>query len=295
MADDHPGTARGSDLTLSGFEDFSIEVTTRSRQAVELCRRNLRPGTRVYIAFIPGDSYHDSVRVAGELKAAGFEPVPHVAARSLASFTQLNDFLARLDGEAGVTRLLLVGGDPDPPVGPYESSLGVMETGLLGKRGFEAIGFAGHPEGHPVLQQLLLETALKAKLTHAAEQALHTWLVTQFSFAAAPVIAYARRLREIGVTAPLRVGIAGPAERRVLMKYALQCGIGQSIRVLGSRFDAVRNLLARKSPDDIVTDLAAAVAREPGLGIEGLHLFPFGNLSAAASWANDRLGAGVEP
>ena len=93
------------------LQGYSIEVTTHSRSAVEACRTNLAPGTQVYIAFVPGETHHAVAATADRLRAAGFEPVPHVTARSVAGFTQLDDFLARLAGEAGVTRALVIAGD----------------------------------------------------------------------------------------------------------------------------------------------------------------------------------------
>ena len=84
---------------------------------------------------------------------------------------------------------------------------------------------------------------------------------------------------------------AGPADRRTLWKYALHCGIGNSIRALGRRTDAVANLVARRAPDDLVRALAAAQRRNPSLGIDGIHLFTFGGIASAATWADALLAA----
>ena len=102
---------------------------------------------------------------------------------------------------------------------------------------------------------------------------------------------FAERLRAGGVDAPLRVGLAGPADLRRLWKYGLYCGIGNSIRALGARVDAVANLLARQTPDTIVADLAVALRRDPALGIAGIHIFTFGGVTGAADWANAIVAA----
>jgi methylenetetrahydrofolate reductase (NADPH) len=274
---------------------YSIEVTTHGRSAVELCRAHLAPGTEVYIAFVPGETHHAVVATAARLRAAGFVPVPHVTARSVASFTQLSDFLAHLAGEAGVTRTLVVAGDLDQPAGPYHSSLELLQTGLFQQHGIRRIGLACYPEAHRRVDADLLEQALLAKLELVRAARLEAGLVTQFCFEAAPIVQRVRRLRDLGVTAPVRVGLAGPASRRTLWKYALHCGIGNSIRALGTRVDAVANLLARRAPDPIVRDLAAALREDPSLGIEGIHIFTFGGVASAASWANALLAAGPAP
>jgi methylenetetrahydrofolate reductase (NADPH) len=270
---------------------YSIEVTTHNRSAVELCRTHVAPGTEVYIAFVPGEFHHAVVATAAKLRAAGFVPVPHVTARSMASFTQLGDFLERLAGEAGVTRALVVGGDLERPAGPYHSSLDLLQTGLFQQHGICRVGLACYPEAHRRIDAEVLEGALLAKLELLRGASLEAWLVTQFCFEAAPILQCTRRLRELGVAPPLRVGLAGPANRRTLWKYALHCGIGNSIHALGTRVDAVANLLARRAPDPIVRELAAAQGQDPSLGIEGVHIFTFGGVASSADWANSILAA----
>jgi methylenetetrahydrofolate reductase (NADPH) len=274
---------------------YSIEVTTHNRSAVELCRTHVAPGTEVYIAFVPGETHHAVVATAAKLRAAGFVPVPHVTARSMASYTQLGDFLERLAGEADVSRALVVGGDLEQPAGPYSSSLDLLQTGLFQQHGIRRVGLASYPEAHRRIDAEVLERALVAKLELVRGVGLEAWLVTQFCFEAAPILQHVRQLRELGIAAPLRVGLAGPANRRTLWKYALHCGIGNSIRALGTRVDAVANLLARRTPEPILRELAAAQRQHAGLGIEGVHIFTFGGVATSADWANGILAAAPPP
>jgi methylenetetrahydrofolate reductase (NADPH) len=282
--------AASDDLALL-LRGYSVEVTPRSRSAIEVCREHLAPGTEVYIAFVPGEAHHAVVATAAGLRTAGFVPVPHVTARNIVSFAQLDDFLGRLAGEAGVTLALVIAGDLDQPAGPYPSSLELLRTGLFQQHGVRRIGLACYPEAHPRIGAEVLEQALLRKLELAHEAGLNAWLVSQFCFEAAPILRLLERLRALGIREPVRVGLAGPADRRTLWKYALHCGIGNSIRALGSRPDTVANLLVRRAPDAIVRALAAARRRDPSLGIEGIHIFTFGGVASAASWANALLAA----
>lgn len=275
------------------LDDVSLEITVRGKRSVATCREYFGPGTNVYITHIPGDELGSIVETATQLRAGGLVPVPHLAARSLESSDQLDDFLGRLAGEAGVDRVLLIGGGIDTPLGPYESSLEVMQSDLLAAHGIVKVGFAVHPEGHPIVSDGDMAEALRAKLALGADQGMETWLVSQFCFTPAPIIACLEALRAAAITAPLRVGLAGPSDRRTLMKYALLCGIGNSIKALGSQLDTVRKLAAIRTPDDIVGNLASAALANPGLGIEGLHVFPFGNIAATAEW-RDRMFAGED-
>ena len=268
---------------------YSIEVTARNRRAAETCRASLPAGTEVYLAFVPGDSHHTVVETATRVRAAGFVPVPHVSARSIASFTQLDDFLERLGGEAGVTQALVVGGDVARPAGPFESSLQLLEAGRFRKHGIRRVGLAVHPEAHRAIAAEDLDAALTAKLAVLEEKLLEPWLVTQFCFEPAPIVRRVARLRAQGVTAPVRVGVAGPADRHTLWKYALHCGIGNSVRALGAHVEALRNLLAVDTPHALLADLADAARRDPTLGIAGVHIFTFGGVAATARWAEARL------
>jgi hypothetical protein len=179
-----PGT-RSPVADLLG--NYSVEVTPRSKSAIEACRNGMPRGSEIYIASIPGGSYHSAVTAAIGLMRAGFNPVPHVAARNIASFTQLNDFLARLVGDAGVTRALVIGGDNERPAGPYGSSLALLQTGAFQKNGVRKIGIACYAEPNRRVETPALETALADKLALLAREGLDPWLVSQFCFDGAAI------------------------------------------------------------------------------------------------------------
>ena len=269
---------------------FSIEASSGDA-AIEAAASHLAPGSDVYVNWLPGDHHHRSVAAAAALRKAGLNPVPHVAARYLASLTQLQDFLARLSGEAGVEQALAIGGDREQPVGPFESSLQVLESGLFEKYRIARVGIAGYPEGNPRISTQALANALQAKLDRAARAGLQPYIVTQFCFEAQPIVAWAQALRRQGVTAPIKVGLAGPAGLATLMKFALRCGVGNSIRALSLRGPAIARLLTESGPERVIEDLARAAAADPALGFAGVHFFSFGGFIRTAAWARAALQA----
>ena len=129
----------------------SVEVSSRGHELAEL-RDHFAPGTDVTITFLPGDNYRHNVETAAALRRAGYNPVPHIAAREMASREALDDFLARARGEANVTRVVLIAGDVAAARGPFKSSRDVGASGLLEARGIARLSIAGHPEGHPYLE-----------------------------------------------------------------------------------------------------------------------------------------------
>jgi methylenetetrahydrofolate reductase (NADPH) len=269
------------------FRGWSMEVSARDTAALDAAADHLAPGASLYLNWIPGDTHHRTVAAAARLRSAGLNPIPHVAARYLASFTQLADFLARLAGEAAVEQALVIGGDCERPVGPFESSLQVLETGLFAKQGITRIGIAGYPEGNPRIAPATLDTALAAKIAGAQRSGLHPYIVTQFCFEAAPILDWIKKIRDQGIDAPVRVGLAGPASITTLMKYALRCGAGNSMRALSLRGAAIARMLSESGPERVIAGLAPA-AMEPGVGIDGLHFFAFGGFSRTAGWARQQ-------
>ena len=260
----------------------SVEVSSRGHQLSEL-RDHFPPGTDVTITFLPGDNYRHNVETAVLLRRAGFNPVPHIAAREMPSREALDDFLARIRGEADVTRILLIAGDVAAAKGPFRSSFDVRASGLIEARGVARVSVAGHPEGHPYLAADATVRALEAWRDWGRMTKIRVDIVTQFCFEAAPILGWIGELDARGIDLPVIVGLAGPASPATLTKFALRCGVGNSIRSLRSRIGRFGRLLADTGPDDVMRGLQSApkAATAP---IAGFHLFPFGGLRKAADW-----------
>jgi methylenetetrahydrofolate reductase (NADPH) len=260
----------------------SVEISSRGHQLQEL-RDNFAPGTDVTITFLPGDNYSHNVETAAALRRAGFNPVPHIAAREIASRKMLDDFLSRLRGEADATRVLLIAGDVAAARGPFKSSGDVRASGLLEAHNITRVSVAGHPEGHPYLDEAGAFGVLKAWRDWGRETGADIDLVTQFCFESAPILALLGRLAARGIDLPVIVGLAGPATPATLTKFALRCGIGNSIRAVRGQIGRYGRLLTDTGPEDVMRGLTAA-PRPMTEAIAGFHLFPFGGLRKARSW-----------
>jgi len=272
------------------LENYSAEITTRDQKSLDAAGDLLRPETRVFIASFPKDTVDDFIRGAVKLHRAGMIAIPHIVARNIPSRTVLDEMLARLAGEAGVDRAHVVGGDRDKPDGEYDAALQLLETGLFQKYGITRIALACYPEGHPRIPDAVLESAREAKMKAAAAAGLQVWMVSQFAFESAPIIALARRMRSQGITVPYRVGVAGPADRTTLLKYAMLCGVGASLRALRERKDLARSMAAGETPEALLTEIALAREAEPAFGISGVHFFTFGSLMKTAKWVESVRG-----
>lgn len=271
---------------LAAFlRDYSAEVTAPDRKSLDEAADVMRPGSRVYIASLPSDTPDRQVAAAAHLSRIGLIPVPHIVARNIKDRAALENLLARFTGEAGVDRALILGGDRDKPAGDYDSALQLIETGLLQKYGLKRIAVGCYPEGHPRISDAALDTALFQKLAAAERAGLEVIMISQLCFDAGAIIRFAERIRAEGVKARFRVGVAGPAKRSTLLKYALICGVGPSLRALKERQELTQNLLMGETPETLLTEVAVALARNPALNIWGVHFFTFAALRKSIEWA----------
>ena len=234
------------------------------------------------ITFLPGDNYRHNVETAAALRRAGFNPVPHVAAREMPSREALDDFLARLRGEADVTRILLIAGDVAAAKGPFKSSHDIRASGLIEAHGMHAVSVAGHPEGHPYLGGGGRLGGLEAWRDWGRQTRIRVDVVTQFCFESAPILGWIGELDARGIELPVIVGLAGPATPATLTKFALRCGIGNSMRALRSQIGRFGRLLTDTGPDDVMRGLRSAPETATA-SIAGFHLFPFGGLRKTAA------------
>lgn len=279
-------------LTAAFLHGFSIEVMPRTAAKVADFRDHLPAGTRVCIAHIDGTPIEEMVATAARLRAEGFEPMPHFPARLIPDRATLEDWLARYRGEADVRQGLILGGGLATPRGVFDSSMQLLGTGLFD--GFERLHVAGHPEGSrdidPDGGDRAVMEALRWKAGFAERSDAAMAIVTQFVFEPEPVVEWAARLRHEGIGLPVHVGVAGPAKLQTLIRYAVACGVGPSLRVLQKRARDVTRLVVPFEPTDLVAALARQAAERPDLGIEALHLFPLGGIAASADWAAARGG-----
>jgi methylenetetrahydrofolate reductase (NADPH) len=264
---------------------FTAETTPGAAEKIADYRDHLRPGTIVYITFLPGSDFDDTIEVARRLQQEGFKPVPHLAARSLPGRRYLEERIARLSGELGIDQALVIGGAVDKPLGEFSDSMQVLDTGLFDRHGIRRIGVAGHPEGSPDIPDEAIREALAWKNAFAERTGAELYLVTQFCFEAAPVIAWAKRLQEEGNRLPVYVGLPGLASLKALIRHAQACGVGPSMRFLTRQARNVARLLTVSAPDRQLAELAAHVAGDPDCGIAGVHLYPLGGLKKSCQWA----------
>ena len=281
------------------LDGYSIEVMPRTAEKIEDFKALLPKGTRVYVAHIEGTPIEDMVATAKRLADDGYPVMPHFPARIIKDEATLTDWIARYQGEANVDQALLLAGGVTTPHGDYHSSMQLMESGAFDKAGFKRLHVAGHPEGNKDIDPnggtANVEDALRWKQDFANRTDAKMALATQFAFESGPIIEWANALKESGIDIPIHIGIAGPAKLQTMIKFAIACGVGSSLRVLQRRAKDVTKLLLPFEPTEVITELAAHAAANPDTNITKVHFFPLGGIKTNANWAISNGGSAAVP
>ena len=217
----------------------------------------------VYITMLPGGDYKDTANQSAELVKKGFNPVPHFPARSIANEAQLKEYISRCK-DLGTKQALVIGGSRDP-VGKFDSSIQILETGFFD--GIK-IGIAGHPEGSQDISDKELEKAMIDKKPYA------DYIVTQWLLESQPIVDFISKQ-----SVPVHVGITGPMKITSLIKFANIVGAKNSINFLKSNFSKALDLLKPKDPNELIGKVKEFTGN--------FHIYTFGGLKETNKWLKE--------
>ncbi len=237
--------------------NFSLEIGPKTELD------NLPALKDVYITMLPGGDYKDTSEQAAKLAKNGFNPIPHFPARSIENDEQLKEYVSRCK-DGGVKQVLVIGGGREP-VGKFDSSIQLLETGY-----FEhlKIGIAGHPEGSPDISDSDLEKAMKDKKPYA------DYIVTQWLLDPQPIIDFISKQ-----TVPVHVGITGPLKITSLIKFANIVGAKNSLNFLKSNFSKALDLMKPRDPNELIGKVRKYS--------ENFHIYTFGGLKETNKWLKE--------
>ena len=240
-------------------------------------------GMTVTVTASPIKGLDATIDLTERLAARGYRVVPHVAARSVADDAHLDRIVARLKA-CGVDDVFVPGGDATHPAGRFDSALPLLER--LAEMGspFSRIGITGYPESHPKIHDDITIQAMWDKRRYAS------YIVSNVTFDAAGLGQWIQRIRARGITLPLYMGVAGPADRARLLRMAAVAGASESARFITRHPGWILRFWVPGgySPDRFL-DRAAPAITAPGAAVTGLHLFTFNQLQQAERWRRAAL------
>jgi len=234
--------------------NFSIEISP----ITEL--NNLPELKDVYITLLPGGDFRETAAQAEKLVKKGYNPIPHFPARSIENEAQLKEYISMCKN-GGTKQVLVIGGSRDP-IGDFDSSIQLLETGYF--EGLK-IGIAGHPEGSPDISDSKLEKAMNDKKPYA------DYIVTQWLLNPQPIIDFISKQ-----IIPVHVGITGPLKISSLIKFANIVGAKNSLNFLKSNFSKALDLMKPKDPNDLIGKVKSQT--------DNFHIYTFGGLKETNKW-----------
>ena len=234
--------------------NFSIEISP----ITEL--NNLPELKDIYITLLPGGDFRETAAQAEKLVKKGYNPIPHFPARSIENEAQLKEYISMCKN-GGTKQVLVIGGSRDP-IGDFDSSIQLLETGYF--EGLK-VGIAGHPEGSPDISDSKLEKAMNDKKPYA------DYIVTQWLLNPQPIVDFINKQ-----TVPVHVGITGPLKISSLIKFANIVGAKNSLNFLKSNFSKALDLMKPKDPNDLIGKVKSHT--------DNFHIYTFGGLKETNKW-----------
>jgi methylenetetrahydrofolate reductase (NADPH) len=116
---DRPAVARTASIAAELVSGGSLEMGAHRPQDARDIAALLPAGTPVYVNHLPRHKLLDTLPTLVAVREAGLEPVPHIAARRIKDRAEIQTFLNRAVGDAGVRKALILGGDEPEALGDY--------------------------------------------------------------------------------------------------------------------------------------------------------------------------------
>jgi methylenetetrahydrofolate reductase (NADPH) len=255
--------------------DFRYELLPFGRAESEA--RAVGAPLTLTVTCSPRQGLDGSLEFASRLARLGHTVVLHIAARMVRSSGHLDAVLGQMQS-AGIRDVFLVGGDVREPRGPYPSALDLLGPLTSHPDAPSSVGIPGYPEGHPLIDERVLNEALaeKARLAH--------YIATQICFEPDAIRDWIMGTREAGIDLPVYVGVPGAVDRRRLLEISAKVGVGGSISYLRKQ-RAIRRWLGH--PLQASDRIIRAVADTPG--VAGFHFFTFNRLVETHRYVGERL------
>ena len=225
------------------MSSYTLEVSAKEVNKFTAFENPVPKNIKIYLPHVQGKNFEkEVVQPAQALSELGYIPVAHLAARNLIDQTDLENCLKVLTQKVDTKEILLLGGGNNPPDGTLDSVMDLLNTGLFESYGFKTIGVAGHPEKHPDISDEVLLEAMQEKYNYAKKNDIDLYILTQFCFSSEPVMSWLEKLKEAGIDAPIRLGVMGIVGIVSLIKYALYCGIGNSLQVIRNKYKSITKM-----------------------------------------------------
>jgi len=268
-------------FNLKKINNFSIEVMPRTASKIKNFNDLLKPKTNIYIAHLENVDFVEMLSTAERLVNEGYNVTPHFPARMIKDKQTLDDWVKKYHN-VGVKNSLLIAGNQKKPYGEFYSSIDLIRTEVFDKYSFKNIFVAGHPEGNKDIDPEGNDKNIKKSLLWKNEFAKNTdanlSITSQFCFNSETIIKWSEELIKNKIDLPINIGIPGPAKLQTMIKYAISCGVGPSIKILEKRAMDLTKMILPYKPEKLLVSLNNYLINNPNSKINSMHFFPLGGI-----------------
>ena len=247
----------------------------------------LPPNSKVSVTCSPVKGIATTMELTEQIRNRGHVAIPHIAARMVESKQHTAEIAGWMRTEQ-IGRLFLVGGDADPPAGPYDAAVDFLADLLDAGPELHTVGVTSYPDSHVAIPDEALRHALLAKQALLAEAGINGYASTQMCFDPDRILTWLDGERAAGLDLPIHLGIAGVIDRAKLMTMGARLGIGASLGYLKKNRKAITKLvtMSHYDPNDLLVPLSPHLRR---LNVEDLHCFTFNQVEATEEWRQKNL------
>lgn len=248
----------------------------------EAVLENVPTDVRVTVTTSPAKGLEPTLALSERLAAAGYDIVPHLAARHVRDEAHLAEIVARLQ-PTGATDVLVMAGDAKEPAGEFDGALPLLRALDELGRPFADVGITGYPESHAVIPDAATVAAMFEK------ERFGTYIVSQICFDPKVAVEWMRAVWERGTRLPIHLGLPGPVEGEKLLRVCERIRVGESVEVLRADESARAGAW---NPDPLLLELEVGLGDDlPNFG--GFHIFTFNDLAETERWRQRHLAAAV--
>jgi len=237
-------------------------------------------GSTLTVTCSPKLGIEVTVETAVALKRAGYNVVPHFAARAVRDPSHFTS-LWRTCSQEGIDELFLVQGDDERPVGQFATVSALLRVLDKLDPTPRRIGIACSPEGHSQLSDERLERSLLSRQVYA------NYAVTNLIFDPMAFVRWLTRLRTRGFRLPIYIGTVGPLRLERVVRIAAKFSLHASRTYLQTRYGLDSNEQSVPSIRYEPSEFLEYVARSPADirdSVLGIHWYSLNAVRSLVEW-----------
>ena len=270
--------AEGRDATIQRWLAHARYEVIPLERAEERVLQAVRTDIKLTVTASPRKGLEPTLALAEKLAGHGYVAVPHLSARLVADGSHLDEVVERVRA-ANIHEVFMVAGDSAQPAGHFQGSLELLQA--LHERGhsFDAIGIAGYPESHPLIDDDVTVQSMWDKRRFA------TYIVSNICFDAKVIVRWVKRVRRRGVELPIYLGLPSITDSAKLLRVSQKIGVGDSARFLTKSRGGLLRLMVPGGydPTRLLEKLAARLG-DPELDVPGVHMYTFNEIEQTETW-----------